>query len=172
VARARIGNDAVGFAGLRTLLAEAGDTPEKTDPGGESKPIEGCWCRVAGDRSQDLPDQPAGGIPIPPRRQVSGAKSDAMECGDARRTSCAPTPPRIAPCRQIANWRKRVGACSAPTGRRCGRGQQVGNQVRTLLKDFLPGRVGRLRRTAEGGLARRAPASCSPPHPTPHWRRN
>ena len=35
VARGRVSNDAAGFAQLLTLLAEAGDTADASDPGGD-----------------------------------------------------------------------------------------------------------------------------------------
>jgi hypothetical protein len=79
VARARIGNDAVGFARLLTLLAEAGDTPEKPIP----VAIEtDRGLLVAALRATDRPIyaiNPLAASRYRSRRQVSGAKSDAMD---------------------------------------------------------------------------------------------
>jgi hypothetical protein len=137
VARERVGVDAAGFVRLLELLADAGDTAEDPIP-----------VAIETDRGLLVAALRATGRPIYPinplsasryraRRQVSGAKSDAMDAvmlADILRTDAPAHRPLpadtelaqairvIARAQQDAVWQR----------------QRLGNQVRALCKDFYP----------------------------------
>jgi transposase len=154
VARARIGNDAAGFARLLTLLAEAGDTPEnpvpvaiETDRG----------LLVAALRATDRPIYPINPLAASryrSRHQVSGAKSDATDAvmlANILRTDRAAHRPLPADTELAQAIRVLArGQQDAVWAR-----QQIGNQVRALLKDFYPAALDAFAGLPEGGLARR-----------------
>jgi transposase len=137
VARARIGTDAAGFAELLDLLAGAGDTGEDPIP-----------VAIETDRGLLVAALRATGRPIYPinplsasryraRRQVSGAKSDAMDAvmlADILRTDAAAHRPLPADTELAQAVRVLARAQQDAVWER----QRLGNQVRAVCKDFYP----------------------------------
>jgi transposase len=166
VARARIGVDAAGFAGLLTLLAEAGDTAEnpvpvaiETDRGLLAAALR------ATDRAV-YAINPLAASRYRSRRQVSGAKSDAMDAvmlADILRTDASAHPPLPADSELAQAIRVLARAQQDAVWSR----QQVGNQVRALLKDFYPGALDAFAALPEGGLTRRDARVVLAAAPTP-----
>ena len=124
------------------------------DPGSHRnrpRPVGG---RPARDRPGDLSDQPAGGLAVIwARYAVSGAESDATDAvllanivrterrrapPAARRHRAGPGDPGTGPRPQDAVWAR----------------QQIGNQIRDLLKEFYPAALVAFAELPAGGLAR------------------
>ncbi|WP_332909680.1 IS110 family RNA-guided transposase [Nocardia gipuzkoensis] len=165
-ARERISNDAAGFARLLSLLAEAGDSAQDTIP-----------VAIETDRGLLVAALRAIGRPVyainplsasryRARHQVSGSKSDAADAvllanilrtdADAHRrlpadTELAQAIRVLARAQQDAAWSR----------------QQVGNQVRDLLKDFYPAALEAFAGLSGGGLARRDARTVLAAAPTP-----
>ena len=152
VARGRVGNDAAGFAKLLTLLAEAGDSPADPIPVA-IETDRGLWVaalRATGGRI--YPINPLAASRYRSRYAVSGAKSDATDAvllaniirtdPDAHRplpadTNLAPAIRVLARAQQDAVWAR----------------QQIGNQIRDLLKDFSPAALVACAELPSGGPA-------------------
>lgn len=165
IARRRVANDADGFAELLTMLAEAGDAPARAIPVA-IETEHGLWVaalRASGRAIYAI--NPLAASRYRARHQVSGAKSDATDAvllanilrtdASAHRTLPADTELAqairvLARAQQDAVWAR----------------QQVGNQVRDLLKDFYPAAL-----TAfaglDGGLARPDARAVLAAAPTP-----
>ncbi len=154
VARARIGNDAAGFAQLLGMLAEAGDTARDPVPVAieTDRGLLVAALRATGRAIYAI--NPLSASRYRSRHQPSGAKSDAADAvllanilrtdADAHRplqadTDLARAVRVLARAQQDAVWSR----------------QQLGNQVRTLLKDFYPAALRAFAALPEGGLARR-----------------
>jgi transposase len=154
VSRARIGNDAAGFARLLGLLAEAGDTPENPVPVAieTDRGLLVSALRVTGRAI--YPINPLSASRYRARHQVSGAKSDAADAvllANILRTDISAHRPLpddtelaqairvLARAQQDAVWSR----------------QHLGNQVRSLLKEFYPAALEAFAGLPEGGLARR-----------------
>jgi Transposase len=154
VARRRVDNDASGFAQLLTLLAEAGDTAEHPIPVA-METDRGLWVAALRATGRAIyPVNPLAASRYRARYAVSGAKSDATDAvlltnilrtdADAHRvlpadTELAQAIRVLARAHQDAVWSR----------------QQMGNQIRDLLKDFYPGALAAFADLPEGGLARR-----------------
>lgn len=154
VARGRVSNDAAGFAQLLSLLAEAGDTTENPVPVA-IETDRGLWVAALRATGRAIyPVNPLSASRYRSRRQVSGAKSDATDAvllANILRTDAAAHRPLpddselaqavrvLARAQQDAVWSR----------------QQLGNQVRSLLKDFYPAALDAFAGLPEGGLARR-----------------
>jgi transposase len=154
VVRGRVSNDAAGFARLLSLLAEAGDAA------GDLVPVaietdRGLWVAALRAAGRAIyPVNPLSASRYRSRHQVSGAKSDATDAvllANILRTDAAAHRPLpddselaqavrvLARAQQDAVWSR----------------QQLGNQVRSLLKDFYPAALEAFASLPGGGLARR-----------------
>lgn len=166
VAKARIGDDADGFARLLDLLAEAGDTPENLIPVGieTDHGLLVSALRATGRTIYAI--NPLSASRYRARHQVSGAKSDAADAvmlanivrqdADAHRplpadTDLAQAVRVLARAQQDAVWAR----------------QQLGNQIRSLLKEFYPAALDAFATLPEGGLARRDARTVLAIAPTP-----
>lgn len=154
VVRGRVGNDAAGFAALLTLLAEAGDTATDPIPVG-IETDRGLWVAALRETGRVIyPINPLAASRYRARYSVSGAKSDATDAvllaniirtdPDAHRplpadTELAQAIRVLARAQQDAVWAR----------------QQIGNQIRDLLKDFYPAAIVAFAGLPEGGLGRR-----------------
>ncbi|MYW90254.1 IS110 family transposase, partial [Amycolatopsis rubida] len=166
VAKARIGDDAAGFARLLDLLAQAGDTAENPIPVGieTDRGLLVAALRATGRAIYAI--NPLSASRYRARHQVSGAKSDAADAvmlanivrtdAGAHRplpadTDLAQAVRVLARAQQDAVW-----------GR-----QQLGNQLRSLLKEFYPAALDAFAGLPEGGLARRDARTVLAAAPTP-----
>jgi transposase len=166
VARGRVDNDAAGFAQLLTLLAEAGDTAVNPIPVA-IETDRGLWVAALRATGRVIyPINPLAASRYRARYAVSGAKSDATDAvllaniirtdPDAHRplpadTELAQAIRVLARAQQDAVWAR----------------QQVGNQIRDLLKDFYPAALVAFAELPEGGLARRDARTILAAAPTP-----
>lgn len=166
VARTRVSNDASGFARMLQLLAEAGDTPESPIPVA-IETDRGLWVaalRASGRTIYAI--NPLAASRYRSRHQVSGAKADATDAvllANILRTDAAAHRPLpddtelaqairvLARAQQDAVWSR----------------QQIGNQVRDLLKEFYPAALDAFAKLPEGGLARRDARTILAAAPTP-----
>ena len=166
VAQARVGDDAAGFACLLELLAGAGDTAGnpipiaiETDHG-----LLVAALRSTGRTIYAI--NPLSASRYRARHQVSGAKSDAADAvmlanivrtdAGAHRslpvdTDLAQAVRVLARAQQDAVWSR----------------QQLGNQLRSLLKEFYPAALEAFAGLPEGGLARRDARAVLAVAPTP-----
>jgi transposase len=165
VSRQRVSNDAAGFATLLTMLAEAGDTPEEPIPVA-IETDRGLWVAALRATGRTIyPINPLSASRYRARHQVSGAKSDATDAvllANILRTDAShrPLPDDtelaqairvLARAQQDAVWAR----------------QQLGNQVRALLKDFYPAALEAFSGLPEGGLTRRDARTILAAAPTP-----
>jgi transposase len=166
VTRRRVDNDAGGFAELLTVLAEAGDTPESPIPVA-IETDRGLWVAALRATGRAIyPINPLAASRYRARHAVSGAKSDAADAvllanilrtdADAHRplpadTELAQVIRVLARAQQDAVWSR----------------QQIGNQIRDLLKDFYPAALAAFAELPEGGLARRDARTVLAAAPTP-----
>ena len=161
MARARVGNDAAGFTQLLRLPVEAGDSAAHPIPLG-IETDRGLWVAALRETGRVIyPINPLAASRYRARYAASGAKSyatDAVLLVNIIRTDPGvhrPLPADtelaqairvLARAQQDAGWAR----------------QQVGNQIRDLLKDFYPAKPPtppRPRyRTAAGRLHRHLPA--------------
>ncbi|MEV0074406.1 IS110 family transposase [Amycolatopsis sp. NPDC050768] len=166
VAKARIGDDATGFAHLLDLLAEGGDTAGNPIPVGieTDHGLLVSALRATGRTIYAI--NPLSASRYRARHQVSGAKSDAADAvmlanivrtdADAHRplpadTDLAQAVRVLARAQQDAVWAR----------------QQLGNQLRSLLKQFYPAALDAFAGQPEGGLARRDARTVLAAAPTP-----
>ena len=137
VARGRVGNDAAGFAQLLTLLAEAGDSADDPIPVG-IETDRGLWvAALRGTGRVIYPINPLAASRYRSRYAVSGAKSDAADAvllANVIRTDAAAHRPLPADTELDQATRVLARAQQDAVWAR----QQIGNQVRDLLKDFYP----------------------------------
>ncbi len=82
-------------------------------------------------------------------------------------TSCAPIPARTGRCPPIPRRPKRSGCCARAQQDAVWARQQIGNQIRDLLKDFYPGALAAFAELPDGGLARRDARTILAAAPTP-----
>ena len=166
VARGRVGNDAAGFSQLLTLLAEAGDSAEHPIPVA-IETDRGLWVAALRETGRAIyPINPLAASRYRARYAVSGAKSDATDAvllaniirtdPDAHRllpadTQLAQAIRVLARAQQDAVWAR----------------QQIGNQIRDLLKDFYPGALAAFAELPSGGLARADARTILAAAPTP-----
>jgi hypothetical protein len=165
VARGRVSNDAPGFAALLTLLAEAGDNAADPIPVG-IETDRGLWVAALRATGRVIyPINPLAASRYRARYAVSGAKSDATDAvllanivrtdPGAHRplpadTGAAQAIRVLARAQQDAVWAR----------------QQIGNQVRDLLKDFYPAALVAFA-DLDGGLARPDARTILAAAPTP-----
>jgi transposase len=166
IARRRVDNDASGFADLLTMLAEAGDTAASPIPVG-IETDRGLWVAALRATGRVIyPINPLAASRYRARHAVSGAKSDAADAvllanivrtdADAHRplpadTELAQVIRVLARAQQDAVWAR----------------QQVGNQIRDLLKDFYPAAIAAFAALRDGGLARADARTILAAAPTP-----
>jgi hypothetical protein len=166
VARGRVGNDAAGFAQVLTLLAEAGDSAEHPIPVA-IETDRGLWVAALRETGRAIyPINPLAASRYRARYAVSGAKSDATDAvllaniirtdPDAHRrlpadTDLAQAIRVLARAQQDAVWAR----------------QQIGNQIRDLLKDFYPAALVAFAELPSGGLARADARTILAAAPTP-----
>lgn len=165
VARARVGNDAAGFAQLLSILAEAGDTRE--DPIPVAIEIDhGLWVAALRSTGRAIyPINPLAASRYRCRHQLSGAKSDATDAvllANILRTDAAAHRPLPADTELAQAVRVLARAQQDAVWSR----QQVGNQVRSLLKEFYPAALAAFA-GLQGGLARRDARTILAAAPTP-----
>jgi transposase len=166
VARGRVGNNAAGFSQLLTLLAEAGDSAEHPIPVA-IETDRGLWVAALRETGRTIyPINPLAASRYRARYAVSGAKSDATDAvllaniirtdPDVHRqlpadTGLAQAIRVLARAQQDAVWAR----------------QQIGNQIRDLLKDFYPAAIVAFAELSEGGLARADARTILSAAPTP-----
>ncbi|MEU6647820.1 IS110 family transposase [Saccharomonospora sp. NPDC046836] len=166
VSRQRVSNDATGFTALLTMLAEAGDRPEDLIPVA-IETDRGLWVaalRAAGRVIYAI--NPLSASRYRARHQVSGAKSDATDAvllANILRTDEAAHRPLPADTELAQAIRVLARAQQDAVWAR----QQLGNQVRALLKDFYPAALDAFAGLPEGGLARRDARTILTAAPTP-----
>jgi transposase len=166
LARGRVSNDAAGFSQLLTLLAEAGDSAEHPIPVA-IETDRGLWVAALRETGRTIyPINPLAASRYRARYAISGAKSDATDAvllaniirtdPDAHRglpadTELAQAIRVLARAQQDAVWAR----------------QQIGNQIRDLLKDFYPAALVAFAELPEGGLARADARTILAAAPTP-----
>ncbi|MGZ8745780.1 MAG: IS110 family RNA-guided transposase [Mycobacterium sp.] len=153
VARARVSNDAAGFAALLTLLAEAGDSAAHPIPVG-METDRGLLVAALRETGRVIyPINPLAASRYRARYALSGAKSDAADAvllANIVRTDPGAHRPLPADTQLAQAIRVLARAQQDAVWAR----QQIGNQVRDLLKDFYPAALVAFAGLPEGGLAR------------------
>ena len=166
VARGRVSNDAAGFAALLTLLAEAGDSAADPIPVG-IETDRGLWVAALRETGRVIyPINPLAASRYRARYAVSGAKSDATDAvllANIIRTD--PGAHRVLPADTEAAQAIRVLARAQQDA--VWARQQIGNQIRDLLKDFYPAALVAFADLPEGGLARADARTVLAAAPTP-----
>jgi len=165
VARARIGDDAAGFAVLLNLLAEAGDTPHDPIAVAIEKDHGLLVAALRATGRAIYPINPLAASRYRSRHQVSGAKSDAADAAllaNILRTDAAAH--RLLPADTALVQAIRVLARAQQDA--VWSRQQIGNQVRSLLKEFYPAALAAFA-DLDGGLARRDARTILAAAPTP-----
>ena len=166
VARGRVGNDAAGFAQLLTLLAEAGDSADDPMPVG-IETDRGLWVAALRETGRVIyPINPLAASRYRARYAVSGAKSDATDAvllANIVRTDAAAHRPLPADTELAQAIRVLARAQQDAVWAR----QQLGNQIRDLLKDFYPAALAAFAELPEGGLARADARTILAAAPTP-----
>jgi len=166
VAKGRITDDSTGFAQLLELLAEVGDTPENPIPVGIETDH---GLLIASLRCTDrtiYPVNPLSASRYRARHQVSGAKSDpadAVLLANIVRTDAAAHRPLPADSDLAQAVRLLARAQQDAVWAR----QQLGNQIRSLLKEFFPAAIEAFAKLPDGGLARADARTILAAAPTP-----
>ena len=166
VARGRVGNDAAGFAQALTLLAEAGDSADHPIPVG-IETDHGLWVAALRETGRVIyPINPLAASRYRSRYAVSGAKSDATDAvllANIVRTDAAAHRPLPADTELAQAIRVLARAQQDAVWAR----QQIGNQIRDLLKDFYPAALVAFAELPSGGLARPDARTILAAAPTP-----
>ena len=166
VARGRVSNDAAGFAQLLTLLAQAGDSAEDPIPVG-IETDHGLWVAALRATGRVIyPINPLTASRYRARYAVSGAKSDATDAvllANIMRTDRQAHRPLPADTELAQAIRVLARAQQDAVWAR----QQIGNQIRDLLKDFYPAALVAFDRLPAGGLARADARTILAAAPTP-----
>ncbi len=166
VGRRRVGNDAAGFAELLTLLAEAGDSPEHPIPVA-IETDHGLWVAALRATGRTIyPINPLAASRYRSRYAVSGAKSDATDAvllANIVRTDAAAHRPLPADTELAQAIRVLARAQQDAVWAR----QQIGNQIRDLLKEFYPAALIAFAELPSGGLARPDARTILAAAPTP-----
>lgn len=153
VARGRVSNDAAGFAALLILLAEAGDSTDHRVPIG-IETDRGLLVAALRETGRTIyPINPLAASRYRARYSVSGAKSDAADAvllANIVRTDPGAHRPLPADTELAQAIRVLARAQQDVVWAR----QQVGNQIRDLLKDFYPAAMVAFAGLPQGGLAR------------------
>ncbi|WP_319451250.1 MULTISPECIES: IS110 family transposase [unclassified Mycobacterium] len=165
VARGRVGNDAAGFAALLTLLAEAGDSAADPIPV-SIETDRGLWVAALRETGRTIyPINPLAASRYRARYAVSGAKSDATDAvllANIVRTDPGAHRPLPADTEAAQAIRVLARAQQDAVWAR----QQVGNQIRDLLKDFYPAAIVAFA-DLDGGLTRPDARTILAAAPTP-----
>ncbi|EUA48858.1 IS110 family RNA-guided transposase [Mycobacteroides abscessus] len=166
VSRHKITADAAGFTDLLAVLAAAGDSPDSQIPVALETDRGLLVSALRATGRAVYPLNPLAASRYRARHQVSGAKSDAADAvllanilrtdKDAHRplpddTELAQALRVLARAQQDTVW-----------GR-----QKLGNQIRSLLKDFYPAALDAFASLNNGGLARPEPRTILAAAPTP-----
>jgi transposase len=166
VVRGRVGNDAAGFAQLLTLLAEAGDSADDPIPVA-IETDRGLWVAALRETGRAIyPINPLAASRYRDRYAVSGAKSDATDAvllANILRTDRAAHRPLPADTELAQVIRVLARAQQDAVWAR----QQIGNQIRDLLKDFYPAAIVAFAELPSGGLARADARTILAAAPTP-----
>jgi len=166
VARGRVSNDAAGFAQLLTLLAQAGDSAKDPIPVG-IETDHGLWVAALRATGRVIyPINPLTASRYRARYAVSGAKSDATDAvllANIMRTDRQAHRPLPADTELAQAIRVLARAQQDAVWAR----QQIGNQIRDLLKDFYPAALVAFDRLPAGGLARADARTILAAAPTP-----
>jgi transposase len=153
VVRGRVSNDAPGFAALLRLLAEAGDSATYPIPVG-IETDRGLWVAALRETGRVIyPINPLAASRYRARYGVSGAKSDAADAvllANIVRTDPGAHRPLPADTELAHAVRVLARAQQDAVWAR----QQIGNQIRDLLKDFYPAALVAFAGLPDGGLAR------------------
>ena len=157
VARRRVDNDAAGFAEFLALLAEAGDTAGSLIPVA-IETDRGLW--VAALRATGRPIYPIN--PLAASRYRADA-TDAVLLANIVRTD--PDEHRVLPADTELAQAIRVLARAQQDA--VWARQQIGNQIRDLLKDFYPAALTAFADLPDGGLTRRDARTVLAAAPTP-----
>jgi len=153
VARGRVSNDAAGLAALLILLAEAGDSSDHRVPIG-IETDRGLFVAALRETGRTIyPINPLAASRYRARYSVAGAKSDAADAvllANIVRTDPGAHRPLPADTELAQAIRVLARAQQDAVWAR----QQVGNQIRDLLKDFYPAAMVAFAGLPQGGLAR------------------
>lgn len=166
IARERVANNAAGFARLLALLSEAGDSPERPIPVA-IETDHGLW--VACLRATSRPIyaiNPLAASRYRARHTLSGAKSDqadALMLANIIRTDAEAH--RVLPddSELVTAVRVLARAQQAAVWSRV----QLGNQLRSLLREYFPAALDAFQTLPEGGLARADARTILAAAPTP-----
>jgi transposase len=165
VARGRVSNDAAGFAQLLTLLAQRDSAEDPIPVGIETD--HGLWVAALRATGRVIyPINPLTASRYRARYAVSGAKSDATDAvllANIMRTDRQAHRPLPADTELAQAIRVLARAQQDAVWAR----QQIGNQIRDLLKDFYPAALVAFDRLPEGGLARADARTILAAAPTP-----
>lgn len=154
VSRARVGNDAAGFSRVLAMLAETGETAEEPIPVAIETEHGLLVAALRGTDRRVYAINPLQASRYRSRHQPSGAKSDATDAvllADILRTDAAAHRPLPADSNLAQAIRVLARAQQDAVWSR----QQLGNQVRALLKQFYPAALEAFAELPTGGLARR-----------------
>jgi transposase len=166
VARARVSNDAAGFAQLLTLLAQAGDSAKSPIPVG-IETDRGLWLAALRETGRVIyPINPLAASRYRARYAVSGAKSDATDAvllANIVRTDAGAHRPLPAGTELAQAIRVLARAQQDAVWSR----QQISNQIRDLLKDFYPAAIAAFAGLPDGGLAHADARTILAAAPTP-----
>lgn len=163
VSRARVGNDAAGFSRVLAMLAETGETAEEPIPVAIETEHGLLVAALRGTDRRVYAINPLQASRYRSRHQPSGAKSDATDAvllADILRTDAAAHRPLPADSNLAQAIRVLARAQQDAVWSR----QQLGNQVRALLKQFYPAA---LEAFAELPAGTRAPSWSRPPRRAP-----
>ncbi|SLD09207.1 transposase IS116/IS110/IS902 [Mycobacteroides abscessus subsp. abscessus] len=150
--RAKITDDAAGFTELLTLLAEAGDCEDEQIPVAIEKDHGLLVSALRSTGRAIFPLNPLAASRYRARHQVSGAKSDATDAvllANILRTDLAAHRPLPADTELAQAIRVLARAQQDMAWTR----QRIGNQIRSLLKEFYPAALDAFAALARGGLA-------------------
>jgi transposase len=153
LARGKVTADAAGFTQLLNLLADAGDTDDDPIPVSIETDRGLLVAALRGTGRAVYPLNPLAASRYRARHQVSGAKSDATDAvllANILRTDMAahrslPADTELAQAIRVLARAQQ----DAVWGR-----QKLGNQIRSLLKDFYPAALEAFADLPKGGLAR------------------
>ncbi|SIH25674.1 transposase IS116/IS110/IS902 [Mycobacteroides abscessus subsp. abscessus] len=166
IGRAKITTDASGFAQLLDVLAEAGDTEDEQIPVALETDRGLLVAALRATGRAIYPLNPLAASRYRARHQVSGAKADATDAvllANILRTDMVAHRPLAADTELAQAIRVLARAQQDAVWAR----QRLGNQIRSLLKDFYPGALEAFAGLPMGGLARPEARTILAAAPTP-----
>jgi transposase len=164
--RGKITADAAGFTDLLSLLAEAGDTKDDPIPVAIETDRGLLIAALRSTGRAVYPLNPLAASRYRARHQVSGAKADATDAvllANILRTDMAAHRPLPADTELAQAIRVLARAQQDAVWAR----QRLGNQIRSLLKDFYPAALDAFASLPKGGLARPEARTILTAAPTP-----